>query len=160
MGEETERYRAGKYEASQFIDGLKEQVAQIVHDVMADNSNRHVTVLTDEQLKSLKSASSRKSSSRNGTPAKKSARKAGAQASDGSMASGGAKGAMAAKGDAPVGSVEEADVVSRLVPDGSLVGKSCPLCGHGIIVKGKAAYGCSRWREGCTFRLPFAHDKA
>lgn len=149
-----------KYEASQFIDGLKEQVTQIVREVMADNSNRHVTVLTDEQLKSLKSASSRKSSSRNGTPAKKSARKAGAQAGNGSMASGGAKGAMAAKGDAPVGSVEEADVVSRLVPDDSLVGKSCPLCGQGIIVKGKAAYGCSRWREGCTFRLPFAHDKA
>ena len=75
-------------------------------------------------------------------------------------ADGVAKGAMAAKGDAPVGSVEEADVVSRLVPDDSLVGKSCPLCGQGIIVKGKAAYGCSRWREGCTFRLPFAHDKA
>ena len=111
-------------------------------------------------MKSLKSASSRKSSSRNVTPAKKSARKAGAQASEGSMASGGAKGAMSAKGDAPVGSVEEADVVSRLVPDDSLVGKSCPLCGQGIIVKGKAAYGCSRWREGCTFRLPFAHDKA
>lgn len=31
----------------------------------------------------------------------------------------------------------------------------CPLCGQGSIIKGKSAYGCSRWKEGCTFRLPF-----
>lgn len=31
----------------------------------------------------------------------------------------------------------------------------CPLCGSGHILKGKTAYGCSRFREGCTLRLPF-----
>lgn len=30
----------------------------------------------------------------------------------------------------------------------------CPLCG-GDILRGKAAYGCSNWRTGCTWRLPF-----
>ena len=34
-------------------------------------------------------------------------------------------------------------------------GQACPICGKGIIIKGKAAYGCSRWREGCRFRQPF-----
>ena len=29
----------------------------------------------------------------------------------------------------------------------------CPLCGKDVI-KGKAAYGCSGWKEGCTFVLP------
>lgn len=33
----------------------------------------------------------------------------------------------------------------------------CPLCGKKI-VKGKTAYGCAGWREGCTFRLPFEKD--
>ena len=37
----------------------------------------------------------------------------------------------------------------------SLVGQPCPVCGQGTIIKGKTAYGCSRWKEGCTFRRPF-----
>lgn len=41
-----------------------------------------------------------------------------------------------------------------------IVGKPCPLCATGTIIKGKAAYGCSRWKEGCTYRVSFAdHDK-
>jgi len=31
----------------------------------------------------------------------------------------------------------------------------CPKCGTGTIVKGKTAYGCSRWKEGCDFRFLF-----
>ena len=34
-------------------------------------------------------------------------------------------------------------------------GDICPLCGEGRIIKGKTAYGCSRWKEGCTYRVPF-----
>ena len=33
--------------------------------------------------------------------------------------------------------------------------QKCPLCGKGYIVKGKAAYGCSEWKQGCDFRIPF-----
>lgn len=32
---------------------------------------------------------------------------------------------------------------------------TCPLCGAGNLIKGRTAYGCSRFREGCTLRLPF-----
>ncbi|MCH5318976.1 MAG: DNA topoisomerase 3 [Paramuribaculum sp.] len=32
---------------------------------------------------------------------------------------------------------------------------SCPLCGEGHLLKGKTAYGCSRYREGCNLRLNF-----
>lgn len=32
---------------------------------------------------------------------------------------------------------------------------SCPLCKVGRILKGKTAYGCSDWKQGCTFRLTF-----
>lgn len=31
----------------------------------------------------------------------------------------------------------------------------CPICGQGHILKGKTAFGCSRFREGCTLRLNF-----
>lgn len=30
-----------------------------------------------------------------------------------------------------------------------------PKCGQGHIIKGKSAYGCSRWREGCDYRVSF-----
>ncbi len=32
----------------------------------------------------------------------------------------------------------------------------CPKCQQGKILKGKSAYGCSRFREGCSFLVPFA----
>lgn len=31
----------------------------------------------------------------------------------------------------------------------------CPLCGKGYLVKGKQAYGCSGYAEGCRFVVPF-----
>jgi DNA topoisomerase-3 len=31
----------------------------------------------------------------------------------------------------------------------------CPLCQKGTIIKGKTAYGCSGYKEGCGFRYPF-----
>ncbi|MDE6783298.1 MAG: DNA topoisomerase III, partial [Paramuribaculum sp.] len=31
----------------------------------------------------------------------------------------------------------------------------CPACGQGHIIKGRTAYGCSRYREGCKVLLPF-----
>lgn len=32
---------------------------------------------------------------------------------------------------------------------------TCPLCSAGHLIKGRTAYGCSRFREGCSLRLPF-----
>lgn len=31
-------------------------------------------------------------------------------------------------------------------------GDTCPACGQGVVIRGKTALGCSRWKEGCTFR--------
>lgn len=33
---------------------------------------------------------------------------------------------------------------------------TCPHCGKGQIIRGRTAYGCSRYREGCTFLLPYS----
>lgn len=32
----------------------------------------------------------------------------------------------------------------------------CPLCKKGTILRGKTAYGCSEYKNGCTFRLDYA----
>ena len=32
----------------------------------------------------------------------------------------------------------------------------CPRCGQGHLMTGRRAWGCSRWREGCTLVVPFA----
>ena len=40
-------------------------------------------------------------------------------------------------------------------PSDQMIGKPCPLCGKGHLIKGNTAYGCSRWKEGCSYRLPF-----
>lgn len=101
------------YDPATFILELKEQINNIVHDVLSDNTNRRVTVLTEEDLKKK----SKKKTVKKPQPA-------------------------ASKTVATEQSVVEGGV--------------CPLCGKGTIIKGKTAYGCSRWREGCTFRHPFA----
>ena len=119
-----------KYDAGQFIEELKQQINIIVNDVLADNSNRHVTVLTDDDLK------------------KKMAPKV-AQAPK-KEKSQSARPRNAKKAEA---------ATATLKPSDSLIGTPCPLCGQGVVIKGKSAYGCSRWKEGCKFRLPFNGDK-
>lgn len=34
-------------------------------------------------------------------------------------------------------------------------GDPCPLCGKGHIIRGNTAFGCSEWKNGCTFRKEF-----
>ena len=113
-----------KYDAGQFIDELKQQITTIVNDVLADNSNRHVAVTTDEDLKKKvkkKTATPKPTAQPKAKPAKTAPKK------------------------------EE----QTLPADDTIIGKVCPVCGKGHIIKGKTAYGCDRWKEGCTFRLQF-----
>ena len=121
-----------KYDAAQFIGELKEQITQIVNDVLADNSNRHITVTTDSDVRKTKV----KRRTKSGTKQEKKPR-ARANTKTAAQQQGPKSGA------------------NPLPADDSIIGQACPLCGKGTIVKGKSAYGCSRWREGCAFRLPF-----
>ena len=34
-------------------------------------------------------------------------------------------------------------------------GMLCPVCRQGLIIRGNTRYGCSRWREGCSYQEPF-----
>ena len=107
-----------QYDAGMFISELKEQINSIVNQVLADNTNRRVTVVEPEEEK------------------KKTTKKASVK-----------KDTKKAASEAPVSSQRtNADNVPTI----------CPLCGKGTIIKGKTAYGCSEWKNGCTYRKPFA----
>lgn len=62
---------------------------------------------------------------------------------------------LKAKDDAPAAKTsapnKETKPRKRIIRAGSI----CPLCGQGKVIKGNTAYGCSRWKEGCTWRKPF-----
>ena len=93
-----------EYSARQFVDELKQMVADIVQQVLADNSNRRIAA-TNLEAPNIPNTSP----------------------------------------DAP------AKPKRKVVREGS----KCPECGEGKVIKGHTAYGCSRWREGCTWRKPF-----
>lgn len=112
-----------KDDAADFINGLKQQVTEIVNDVLRDNTNRRVTILTDEDLKKKKKTTKKKT-----TTAKTDKKKA----------------------DAP-----QTTPPASTSADDSIIGTTCPVCGKGTIIKGKTAYGCSNWRNGCTYRVDF-----
>ena len=54
----------------------------------------------------------------------------------------------------PVSS-EEYHVSNNIDNPDAIIGQPCPLCGKGHIIKGKTAYGCSEWRNGCGWRKAF-----
>ena len=112
-----------KYDAVQFVEELKVQIGEIVRDVMADTSNRHVAVTTEEDLK-------KKMAPKTAVTPKPTVIKT-----------------------APVPSVETPSVAAdKPVQEGDV----CPLCGKGTVIKGRTAYGCSRWKEGCGWRQLFS----
>jgi DNA topoisomerase-3 len=50
--------------------------------------------------------------------------------------------------------IPEKETKTALTKTG-VIGISCPKCLNGKILKGKSSYGCSQWKEGCDFRVPF-----
>ena len=125
-----------KYDAADFINELKQQVTEIVYDVLRDNSNRRVTITTDEDLKKKKkktfSATPKTATAKKTAIAEKPATNQSAMTKDTAM------------------TANAADTA-----DDSIIGTTCPLCGKGTIIKGKTAYGCSNWKNGCTYRATF-----
>ena len=53
--------------------------------------------------------------------------------------------------------VELKEMTSGVVRDvkTNKAGMLCPVCRQGLIIRGNTRYGCSRWREGCTYAEPF-----
>ena len=124
-----------KYEARQFLDELKQMVTEIVTTVMLDNSNRRVAAAVVEQ-KPKKAAPKKAAASK---PKKAS------EGIDSSQLTG------LRRNDMP----SEASASPAEGNHDAIIGQPCPLCGKGHIIKGKTAYGCSEWRNGCGWRKVF-----
>ena len=131
-----------KYDPAQFISELKQQITDIVNDVLRDNTNRHVAVTTDDDLKKKRAT-------------KKTAAKKPAAARKKPAAKGKTVGSDGAAGQAAAVAGQASSVAVTASAADPLVGQPCPVCGQGRVIKGKTAYGCSRWREGCTYRQLF-----
>lgn len=111
--------------------------------VLSDNTNRRITIQeavaqTEEKAKKEPKKRERKASA----PKEKKAK---------------------AESKVPASSPSPALTPSAAVPASApatgnadtFVGQPCPVCGKGTIIKGKTAYGCSEWRNGCTYRKIF-----
>lgn len=44
---------------------------------------------------------------------------------------------------------------TRKKSSSSITNETCPKCKQGQLIKGKTAYGCSQYKAGCRFMLPF-----
>ncbi|MCR4920873.1 MAG: DNA topoisomerase 3 [Bacteroidaceae bacterium] len=121
--------------AKDFIDGLKQQVAEIVNQVMSDTSSRRISIVDEEPERNAKPKAATKG-------------KSSTKPQDATKAKSSAKPQDATKAKSPHNK-------TATKPGEPHEGDVCPLCGEGRIIKGKTAYGCSRWKEGCTYRAPF-----
>ena len=129
------------YNAGQFLEELKQMVSEVVMSVLSDNSNRHITIQAPVPEKSGKaSAKPDVAGKPKKEPKKRAPRK--------SAATGKKEGQDSS-------TVMASGVPTPVQADDALVGQPCPLCGKGTVIKGKTAYGCSEWKNGCTFRKPF-----
>ena len=122
------------YDARQFLEELKQMVSEIVTSVLSDNTNRRITIqeaaaqIVEEKPKKEPKKRTRKPAA---PKEKKQEEKSAEKVVEGS-----------GKEGVPV--TGETDL---------LVGQPCPVCGKGTIIKGKAAYGCSEWKNGCGYRV-------
>ena len=116
-----------EYRAADFLEELKKMVSEIVLHVLSDNSGRITAAEPQPEATKKKAAKP--------ATAAKPRKKRTAKSTDSTTAT--------KTSDTPT------------LPPAEKQPLICPLCHSGEVIQGKTAYGCSRWREGCTFRLPF-----
>ncbi|MDD3038695.1 DNA topoisomerase 3 [Bacteroides sp.] len=126
------------YDARQFLEELKQMVSEVVMSVLSDNSNRRITIQEAalEKVGEKEKKEPKKRERKPRTPKETNPKK------------------QAVEETNAVTNIETTSVSASTMTDG-LVGQPCPLCDRGTIIKGKTAYGCSEWRNGCTYRKAF-----
>lgn len=122
------RIERGEFQASLFLDEMKEMVSALVEDVKSETGKRI-------ELAGKKKAPAKNSSKEIKNSADKKKQKTTAEKN-------------------------YADTVKKTKPPADkkyipVTDLTCPVCGRGRIIKGRAAYGCSEFRTGCMFRVNF-----
>lgn len=107
----------GVYEASNFVEEMKQMVYSLVHEVTTDYHRSSIEIEKQED-KSVESTSKKKKEDKK-------------------------------EKETPVERKKKSS--SKQEPP-SL---TCPQCGKGTLLKGREAFGCSQWKEGCSFKIPF-----
>ncbi|MBP5345132.1 MAG: DNA topoisomerase 3 [Bacteroidales bacterium] len=124
----------GEYEAKSFIEELKQMVCSIVDEVIHDKGQTRVAFTSEEEVaeKKKRSAESKEGGAKKPARSKKSeGQKAASKSSNAQPQTGAFKYTLAT------------------------LPQVCPVCGVGQILRGKTAFGCSNFKNGCTFRIPF-----
>ncbi|MBP5680035.1 MAG: DNA topoisomerase 3 [Bacteroidales bacterium] len=124
----------GEYEAKSFIEELKQMVCSIVDDVIHDKGQTRVAFTSEEEVaeKKKRSAEPKEGGAKKPARSKKSeGQKAASKPSNAQPQTGAFKYTLAT------------------------LPQVCPVCGVGQILRGKTAFGCSNFKNGCTFRIPF-----
>lgn len=117
------------YEAKTFLEELKQMVSEIVYKVLSDNTNRRITIEAQpDAAKEIEKKAAQKKACKASAPKKPKA--------ETNLASGQKK-------------------ISSQPEKKNPEGMPCPLCGKGVIIRGRTAFGCSEWKNGCTYRIPF-----
>lgn len=118
------------YDVRTFIDELKQMVGEIVHQVLSDNTNRRITIEAPvDAAKEIETkAAQKKARKASSTPKKAKTEK-----------------------KLPANEEKKSPQPEKKNPEGM----PCPLCGKGVIIRGRTAFGCSEWKNGCTYRIPF-----
>ena len=118
------------YDVRTFLDELKQMVGEIVHQVLSDNTNRRITIEAPvDAAKEIEAKAAQKKAKKASSPRKKSPTE---------------------KKNLP-NEEKSFSQPEKKNPEGM----PCPLCGKGVIIRGRTAYGCSEWKNGCTYRIPF-----
>lgn len=162
----------GKYDVSVFIDELKSMVSQIVYNVTTDNTRKVVTATqadvdkkTEKTKVEKKLQNSDASQSNNSvagfqprtkktTTKRKKTTKKTTDAGDDLAAESTSNQSNTGQQNVQDGQLKANSADVSAAQD-EWVGLPCPVCKVGHIIKGRTAYGCSRWKEGCGFRRLF-----
>lgn len=121
------RIERNEYRAKDFLEELKLMVAEIVNKVKYDQAVRSITIQTP-----LGVQVSNTEEEKNDTVTKKGRK------------------VKEKKKNELFSSIKDKSI-QEIQSEPIL----CPVCGKGYIIKGKTAYGCSDWKDGCNFRLSF-----
>ncbi|BCI63180.1 MULTISPECIES: DNA topoisomerase 3 [Bacteroidales] len=125
------RIERNEYRAKDFLEELKLMVAEIVNKVKYDQAVRSITIQTP-----LGVQVSNTEEEKNDTVTKKGRK------------------VKEKKKNELFSSIKE-DTQGKSIQEIQSEPILCPVCGKGYIIKGKTAYGCSDWKDGCNFRLSF-----
>ncbi len=159
----------GEYSATVFIEELKKMVCSIVSEVLSDNVSVKVAYVDNnvEPAKKGRSASASaekgdgkrkastskaKSKEKKSADAKKEPNVAG-QTPESLTPNAANPGQDNPAGNVQAGNVQAGGKVYKYTVE--TLPKVCPSCGVGKIIRGRTAYGCSNYANGCVFRISF-----